>query len=185
MIMNKNKFLENVYEFASILVMSLIAICIIFTFCFKISTVVGQSMENTLHNGDTVIINAIENDVEYGDVVVISQPNLYSKVLIKRVIAVGGQTVEFDIYSSKLFIDGKEIDEPYIKETMKLYYTMQKSYTVPEGKVFVLGDNRNASADSRDPNVGFVDERYILGRVLYRVGDNELFNSDLKEIDNG
>lgn len=185
MIMNKNKILENVYEFASILVMSLIAICIIFTFLFKISTVVGQSMENTLHNGDTVIINAIENDVEYGDVVVISQPNLYSKVLIKRVIAVGGQTVQFDSDSGKILIDGKEVDEPYIKESMRFTYSMQGTYTVPEGKIFVLGDNRNASADSRDPNVGYVDERYVLGKVLYRVGDTKLFNSDLKELENG
>ena len=185
MIMNKNKLLENVYEFASILVMSLIAICIIFTFFFKISTVVGQSMENTLHNGDTVIINAIENEVEYGDVVVISQPNLYSKVLIKRVIAVGGQTVQFDLESGKVVIDGKEIDEPYIKEEMRFTYAMQNTYTVPEGKIFVLGDNRNASADSRDPNVSYVDEKYVLGKVLYRVGDSKLFNSDLKELENG
>ncbi len=183
--MNKNKLLNNVYEFASILVMSLIAICVIFTFFFKISTVVGESMENTLLNGDTVIINAIEKDVEYGDVVVISQPNMYSKVLIKRVIAVGGQTVEFDRYSSKVLVDGKEIDEPYIKEAMRFTYLMHNTYTVPEGKIFVLGDNRNRSADSRDPNVGFVDERYVLGKVLYRLGDKELFNSDLKGFENG
>ena len=183
--MNKNKLLDNVYEFASILVMSLIAICIIFTFFFKISTVVGESMENTLQNGDTVIINTIENDVEYGDVVVISQPNLYSKVLIKRVIAVEGQTIKFDADLGKVLIDDKEIDEPYIKEAMRFTYAMQYTYTVPEGKVFVLGDNRNESADSRDPNVGFVDERYVLGKVLYRVGDTKIFNSDLKELENG
>ena len=185
MIMNKEKLLNNIYEFAAILSMSLIAILIIFTFFFKISTVVGQSMENTLHNGDTVIINAIENDVEYGDVVVISQPNIYSKVLIKRVIAVSGQTVEFDALTGKMKIDGVEIDEPYIKEKMKVTQYMRNSFTVPEGKIFVLGDNRNASADSRDPNVGFIDEHYVLGKVLYRVGDVELFNSDLKVQENG
>mgnify|MGYP002520504023 CR=1 FL=1 len=96
MMKNKDKNVETVYEIASILLTAVLAVGIIFTFFFKVSTVSGQSMENTLHDGDTLIISAISKNVEYGDVVVISQPNAYSKVLIKRVIAVGGQTVKFD-----------------------------------------------------------------------------------------
>ena len=87
---------ESVYDFASILVSAVISVGIIFTFFFKISTVSGESMENTLHHADRLIISSVVNDVEYGDVVVTSQPNLFNKVLIKRVIAVGGQTVWFD-----------------------------------------------------------------------------------------
>ncbi len=182
---NKNKNIESVYDFASIIVSALLAVCVIFTFFFKISTVVGESMENTLHGGDTVIISAINSDIEYGDVVVISQPNGYEKVLIKRVIAVGGQTISFDHITGKTVVDGKQIDEPYIKENMHFTYGMTKSYTVPEGMLFVMGDNRNESADSRDMYIGMIDERYVVGEVKYRVGDLNLFNSELEEILNG
>lgn len=182
---NKSKNIESIYDFAGIIVAALLAVCIIFTFFFKISTVVGESMENTLKDGNTVLISAINPDIEYGDVVVISQPNGYEKVLIKRVIAVGGQTVSFDHLSGKTIIDGKPLDEPYIKENMQFTYGMTKTYTVPEGMLFVMGDNRNESADSRDVYIGMIDERYVVGKVFYRVGDFKLFNFDLEEAENG
>lgn len=182
---NKNKNIESVYDFVGVIVAALFAVSIIFTFFFKISTVVGKSMENTLLDGDNVIISAVNSDIEYGDVVVISQPNYYEKVLIKRVIAVGGQTVSFDYTTGGVLVDGKQIDEPYIKENMELHFGMFNTYTVPEGKLFVMGDNRNESSDSRDPNIGMIDERYVVGQVLYKVGDLNLFNSDLEETENG
>ncbi len=183
--MNKNKLLTNVYDFASTVLSSVLIICVIFTFFFKTSTVSGQSMENTLHDGDTLIISAITRNIEYGDVVVISQPNAYSKVLIKRVIAVGGQTVKFDYKNGTVAVDGEILNEPYIKEYMKTPLLMKSEYIVPEGKLFVMGDNRNHSADSRDMGVGMIDENYIVGKVLYKFGDKELFNSDFKELQNG
>ncbi len=183
--MNKNKLLTNVYDFAATVLSSVLIICVIFTFFFKTSTVSGQSMENTLHDGDTLIISAISKNIEYGDVVVISQPNAYSKVLIKRVIAVGGQTVEFDREKGTVSVDGKVLSEPYIKEYMKTAHLLQTKYAVPDGKLFVMGDNRNHSADSRDMGVGMIDEDYIVGKVLYKFGDKELFNSDFKELQNG
>ena len=142
-------------------------------------------MENTLSDGDQLILSAVVKDVEYGDVVVTSQPNVYGKVLIKRVIAVGGQTLWFDEKTNKVIVDGKTLDEPYIKEDMDFLASMSNLYTVPEGKVFVMGDNRNDSADSRDVNIGMIDERYMVGKVVYRIGDTSLFNSDLKESWNG
>ena len=96
MIMNKNNFLNTVYDFASILLTAIVAVSIIFTFFFKISTVVGESMENTLHEGENLLITAINGEIENGDVVVISQPNSYDLVLIKRVIGTAGQTISFD-----------------------------------------------------------------------------------------
>ncbi len=173
---------ESIYDIASIIVSAVISVGIIFTFLFKISTVSGESMENTLHNADRLIISSIVTDVEYGDVVVTSQPNLFNKVLIKRVIAVGGQTVWFDEETGKVIVDGKALDEPYIKEEMEYTPAMDKLFTVPEGKIFVMGDNRNNSSDSRDEFVGFIDENYIVGKVVYRFGDKELFNSDFKEL---
>lgn len=183
--MNKSKTLETAYDIASILLTAILAVGIIFTFFFKISTVSGQSMENTLQNGDNLIISSITTDVEQGDVVVISQPNGYEKVLIKRVIAVGGQTVEFDKETGKTIVDGKVLDEPYVKEDIAYTYSMTKSFLVPNGKIFVMGDNRNHSADSRDIAVGMIDEDYVMGKVIYEFGDTKLFNSDLKETANG
>ncbi len=172
---------EAIYDFASILVSAVISVGIIFTFFFKISTVSGESMENTLHHADRLIISSVVNGVEYGDVVVTSQPNLFNKVLIKRVIAVGGQTVWFDEETGKTIVDGKVLDEPYIKEEMEYTPAMDKLFTVPEGKIFVMGDNRNNSSDSRDEFVGVIDENYIVGKVVYRFGDKSLFNTDFKE----
>ncbi len=172
---------ESIYEIVSIIVSAVISVGIIFTFFFKISTVSGESMENTLHDMDKLIISSVVTDVEYGDVVVTSQPNMFNKVLIKRVIAVGGQTVWFDEETGRTIVDGKPLDEPYIKEKMEYTPAMDKLFTVPEGHIFVMGDNRNNSSDSRDEFVGTIDEDYIVGKVIYRFGDKELFKNQVKE----
>lgn len=176
--MSENKTLSFIYDFAEILMSAILAVGVVFTFFVKTSVVNGESMENTLHNGDQLVITAVNNSIDYGDVVVISQPNLIGKVLIKRVIATGGQTITFDKQNGKVLIDGAELQEPYIKETMYFTPNMSGSITVPEGKLFVMGDNRNKSTDSRDFRVGLIDERYIVGKVVYRVGDRNIFEKD-------
>ena len=178
---NNTKALNAIYDFASVLLTAVLVVSIIFTFIFKISTVSGESMENTLYNGDNVLITAVNNEIKQGDVVVISQPNAYNLVLIKRVIATGGQTVTFDKSNCAVLVDGVSLEEDYIKEKMNRFYGMDKSITVPEGKLFVMGDNRNNSSDSRDPNIGLIDERYVLGTVFYRIGDTKLFNTEAEE----
>ncbi len=177
--MENKKLVTNVYDFASMAVTAVLIVGIIFTFLFKISTVSGKSMENTLYNGDQLLISAIPGDINTGDVVVVSQPNAYSKILIKRVIAVGGQTIELDAKNECILVDGKVIDEPYIKESMEFMFFGTKKYEIPEGKLFLMGDNRNNSADSRDIRIGLVDEKYVIGKVFYRLGDKTLFNSGL------
>lgn len=180
--MKNDKFLATVYDFASILLTAVLAVSIIFAFFFKISAVVGSSMADTLSNGDRVLITSINTSLKYGDVVVISQPNSLEKVLIKRIIAVGGQEVSFDRENGKVIVDGTALDEPYIKEFMDVYDSFDKTYRVPEGMLFVMGDNRNDSLDSRDARVGFIDERYIVGKVFYRMWDTHFFN---EEFENG
>ena len=87
----------------------------------------------------------------------------------------------FDEETGNVIVDGKALDEPYIKEEMEFLLSMTKLYRVPEGKIFVMGDNRNDSADSRSELIGMIDERYVVGKVIYRIGDKNLFNSDFKE----
>lgn len=177
--MNSNKILGYIYDFAEILMTAVLAVALVFAFVFKTSIVHGDSMNDTLHNGDTVIITAVNTSVHNGDVVIISQPNFINRVLIKRVIATGGQTVTFDSENKKILVDGKELSEPYLPEKMLFTINMSGAFTVPEGKLFVMGDNRNDSTDSRDPRIGFIDTRYVVGKVIYRVGDTHLFENDI------
>lgn len=175
--MLNQKSLQNLYDFASVLVTAVLAVAVIFTFIFKISAVDGSSMNNTLYDGDKVIITARDWNVENGDIVVISQPNIYEKVLIKRVIATEGQTVVVNAAEGQVIVDGEVLDEPYIAEATRVQGNMTYPIIVPKGKVFVMGDNRNASTDSRDKFVGLIDTRYIVGEAVYRVGDTHLLTS--------
>ncbi|MEG1834881.1 MAG: signal peptidase I [Oscillospiraceae bacterium] len=173
--MKNESTIKKIYDFVSILLTAIIAVSIIFTFAFKISAVNGSSMQNTLQDGNKVLITALDFKVKYGDIVIISQPNAYEEVLIKRVIATENQKIIIDSEKNTITVDGIVLDEPYIREK-ELNWQGDKTYpiTVPKGKVFVMGDNRNYSADSRDNGVGMIDTRYIMGKAFYRIGDKAL-----------
>ena len=173
------KIVSTIYDFAGILLSSLLVVTLIFSFGFKISTVNGLSMFSTLKNGDRLLISARDYKIEQGDIVIISQPNAYEKVLVKRVIAKGGQTVDIDTVKGVVYVDGEELSEPYLTVKTK---TLGDGFTypviVPEGYLFVMGDNRNESADSRYAGIGFIDERYVVGEAFYRIGDRTLLNQE-------
>lgn len=154
---------EIVYEWMDSFVFSIILILIVFVFGFRVVGVDGESMMPTLNNMDWLAVSAINNNIERGDIVVITQPNITNKPLIKRVIAVGGDTLNINFITGEVKVNGEVIDEPYIMEPTQRPGDFNKPIKIPEGYLFVMGDNRNASLDSRFDSIGIIDERYVLG----------------------
>ncbi len=160
------------FDFVSIISAAIVAVALVFIFVFRTVGVVGSSMYPTLENSDRIILTASYNEPQYGDIVVTCQPSkspLIPDVLVKRVIATEGQTVDIDFEEGVVYVDGVALDEPYINEPTHDRENFDEPVTVPEGCVFVMGDNRNASTDSRDHRVGFIREEYILGEALFRI----------------
>lgn len=159
------------FDLVSIISSAGIIVAIIFVFVFRTVGVSGSSMYPTLHDKDRIILSAFDKP-EQGDVVVTCQPSSFSYIeptLVKRVIATGGQTVDIDFGRGKVFVDGVELVEPYINELTRDAESFTAPVTVPEGYIFVMGDNRNASTDSRDSRVGLIRDDYVLGKALFRV----------------
>ena len=150
-------------------------VTILFTFFFRLVAVDGSSMYPTLVDKDYLVLesNFLYRNVKQGDIVVL-KVDYFDKPIVKRVIATGGQTVDIDFDLGIVYVDGEALDESYTFEpTYRSYLEIGEGLdypvTVPEGSVFVLGDNRNHSADSRYAPLGCVDESRILGRVLLRI----------------
>ena len=126
-------------------------------------------MVPTLHEGDMLLLQSIGYTPKQGDVVVLTKEfDAADGPIVKRVIATGGQHVVIDYDAGTVTVDGVALDEPYINEPMER--PMGESISdvvVPEGSIFVMGDNRNHSSDSRDVTLGTVDERYVLGRAVW------------------
>lgn len=157
----------ELYFWLQAMVFALVCIILMFTFVGRIIGVQGESMEPTLFNGDMLLLQSIGYHPRQGDVVVLTKKSFMEQPIVKRVIAVGGQTVEIDYDAGEVRVDGAVLDEPYINELMQRpSWESVDVVTVPEGSIFVMGDNRNHSTDSRAPQVGVVDERYVLGRAL-------------------
>ena len=166
------EFRMDLYYWLQALVVALIAIVLLFTFVGRIIGVKGSSMYPTLHNGDMMLVQSIGYHPRQGDVVVLTKESFLSEAIVKRVIAVGGQTVEIDYDTGTVYVDGQPLEEDYIMEPMvrpESPYLQGTYWEVPEGSVFVMGDNRNNSSDSRDSRLGPVDTRYVLGRAICTV----------------
>ena len=159
--------MSRLFDFVEMLVLTVVAVLLIATFLVRHTLVQGRSMENTLLDGQHLLISDVNYQPKNGDVIVfvpLNQENR-STPFIKRVIAVEGQTVE--IRSGVVLVDGLSLPEDYLSLSKGRSYYPET--VVPEGYVFVLGDNRTNSHDSREDDVGMVDVRSILGKVVCRV----------------
>lgn len=159
----------EIYDWMQSLVFALIICIIVFVFIFRIVDVSGDSMNPTLLNGDKLVVSDVFYKTKQGDIVIFRKDEYKAEALVKRVIATEGQTIEIDFDRGRVYVDGELLDEPYIAEPTHNQLDFQGPQTVPEGCVFVMGDNRNASSDSRRAQIGMVDERLIVGKVLLRV----------------
>lgn len=165
----KEVIVTNSYDFASVMSAAVITIMIIFTFIFRFVGVIGSSMVPTLHDSDWLVVTAYDHNPTRGQVIIITQPNTFNEPIVKRIIATENQTVDINFSTGEVFVDGEKLDEPYINNATTDQYDVAFPLVVPEGCVFVMGDNRQHSSDSRQTIIGFIDENYILGSVKYKV----------------
>ena len=168
-----NAAVSFIFDVTDSLKGAVIAAFVIFCLVFRVIGVEGTSMMPTLHDGDWVAVSGISMNIKKGDIVIITQPWERNVPIVKRVVAKGGDTVDIDFALGEVFVNGEKLNEPYIDEPTTLSYDVQFPLTVPEGKVFVMGDNRGDSLDSRSSKIGCIDERYILGKVMIRLYPSE------------
>lgn len=157
----------EVYDWIQCIIFALVFCVLLFVFAVRMVNVVGHSMVPTLEQSDKVVISNLFYHPKQRDVVVLRKQTLMEEPIVKRIIATEGQTVDIDFDDGVVYVDGKALDEPYVNEPVHDHENFEGKITVPEGCVFVMGDNRNASTDSRDARLGCVDERYIMGRVYF------------------
>jgi signal peptidase I len=160
---------QGVLEWYEALISAALVLVLVFSFFFRIIQVDGSSMVPTLVNGDKLIVWGAGYTPQRGDVVIVDSYTSYGKPLVKRVIAKGGDTISIDYDAGTVEVNGELLQEDYIAAPTHLGYDVEFPYTVPEGTVFVMGDNRNNSTDSRDSRVGCVDERDIMGAAMLRI----------------
>ena len=165
----RDKMTLNAYDMASVLASAIVTIMLIFTFIFRVVGVVGTSMVPTLNDGDWLMISAYDKNPEYGQVIIITQPNWFDEPIVKRIIATENQKVDINFEKGEVYVDDVLLDEPYINNlTINQEDGVTFPLTVPEGHVFVMGDNRQGSTDSRSEKIGFINENYIMGVVKLR-----------------
>lgn len=172
----KESPLKNAVEYVEIFVFAVCAVILFFSFFFRICTVRGQSMEDTLVAQENLLITDLFYSPKRGDIIVFHQTKTLNEPIVKRVIATEGEHVSIIYYDGCMEISITDqngqtevLSEPYVVYKGHPFTTTPISVTVPEGSLFVMGDNRNNSLDSRSFSIGLVDERRVLGKVIFRL----------------
>lgn len=164
----KKESAENeTVSWMQVIIVSVIIVILLFTFVARNVNVYGESMTPYLNDKDRIILSIYNKDYKYGDIVAIRRKE--AQPLIKRVIATEGQTVNIDYEVGTVTVDGKVLDEQYIREYTQRDLGLELPIIVPKGHIFVMGDNRNHSDDSRNPTIGTIDTRYVFGKAVFRV----------------
>lgn len=175
---------RGLYEWAQALVCSVLAAVVLFAFGVRVVGVSGGSMRETLQNGDLLLVvnRVLCGEFQRGDVVIAAKQSFENgEPIVKRVVATGGETVDMDFEKGVVYVDGQALIEPYIREATHLDEGLSFPFTVPEGCVFLMGDNRNESRDSREPPLGAVDERCIIGRAVFLLLPGETKGLEARE----
>ncbi len=167
----KSGFVAGCYEWVEDMITALLVVMVLFVFVCRLNVIVnGNSMLPNYKDGNRVFVSCLDRDYSYGDVVIIDAAGTHlNERIIKRVIATGGQKVDIDFQAGTVSVDGKTLDESaYIQNGITREQSdLSFPRTVPAGHVFVMGDNREVSEDSRSSAVGMVDCRYIIGKVPF------------------
>lgn len=183
----ESKIVDDIFEIIESTLVTVFVIVMIFTYLLHPVNVVGKSMRDTLFDSDRIFMTTVYGGPHYGDIVVINNDAAYllgedgsvierditgsglKECIIKRVIAEPGQTIDIDAEKEQVIVDGKVLDEPYIRETVNSDGGMfDFPITVPEGYYFVMGDNRRESSDSRSAYVGLIKKEQIYGKAIVR-----------------
>ena len=176
----------ELYEWLQLFLGCVVAAVVLFNCVARLTRVDGDSMDNTLQNGEIMLIWSLGYTPAQGDIVVLNKTPVLlpgwtePRAIVKRVIAIGGQTVDIDYSTGTVYVDARPLEEPYLPEEMYLPYypTMQQTHwEVPEGSIFVMGDNRNNSTDSRDDQLGTIDTGYVLGKAVLALWPMDRFGT--------
>lgn len=167
----KHSVWNSVYEFAELMVGAVCLMLFLTSFLFRTADVNGDSMNPTLLNNEKLIVlinNNVFGKAKKGDIVVVNQPSIFNESIIKRVIGEEGDEVNIDFDKGEVWVNGVLQEEDYINTPTNRFEGVEFPVVVPKGCVFVLGDNRNNSSDSRHPLIGMIDRRYINGKAVFR-----------------